>query len=82
VRPEGEEGVPEDGMHFAVDLKTGHVVSMDGRRPKGAGGRGGEGGVRRVLADGAYYSRANFNSPRGRGSSHTCPAAWCKRARG
>jgi hypothetical protein len=48
VRPEGEEGVPEDGMHFAVDLKTGHVVSMDGRRPRGpvgdAEGRAGSGG--------------------------------------
>ena len=26
---EGEEVVPEDGMHFAVDIKTGQAVSMD-----------------------------------------------------
>jgi hypothetical protein len=56
---EGEEGVPEDGMHFAVDIKTGQAVSMDatservgdGRRPRGpvgdAEGRVGVGGPRR-----------------------------------
>jgi len=50
---EGEEVVPEDGMHFAVDIKTGQAVSMDatsekvgdGRRPRRpVGDAKGEGG--------------------------------------
>jgi hypothetical protein len=69
VRPEGEEGVPEDGMHLAVGLKTGHVVSVDGRRPRGRGGRGGEGGVRRVLADG-LAARGLTSTPREGGVVH------------
>ena len=57
-------------MHFAVDVKTGQVVSMDvssekvgdGRRLKRLVKRAQASGVRvrRVLADGAYDSKANF----------------------
>ena len=57
-------------IHFAVDVKTGQVVSMDvssekvgdGRRLKRLVRRAqGSVRVRRVLADGAYDSKANFN---------------------
>jgi hypothetical protein len=64
-------------IHFAVDIKTKQVVSMDvssekvhdGRRLKRLVNRAEENGVRvkRVLADGAYDSRANFNFLDGRG---------------
>ena len=56
-------------IHFAVDTKTGQVVSMDvssekvgdGRRLKRLVRRAQENvRVRRVLADGAYDSKANF----------------------
>ena len=56
-------------IHFAVDTKTGQVVSMDvssekvgdGRRLKRLVKRAQENvRVRRVLADGAYDSKANF----------------------
>jgi IS5 family transposase len=57
-------------IHFAVDTKTGQVVSMDvssekvgdGRRLKRLVKRAQGSGVRirRVLADGAYDSKANF----------------------
>src|SRR5713226_4729605 len=57
-------------IHFAVDIRTKQVVSMDvssekvgdGRRLKRLVNRASENGVRmkRVLADGAYDSRANF----------------------
>ena len=56
-------------IHFAVDVKTGQVVSMDvssekvgdGRRLKRLVRRAqGSVRVRRVLADGAYDSKANF----------------------
>jgi len=52
--------------HFTVDIKTGRAVSMDVTSEKVGDGRrlrrlvrGGR--VRRVLADGAYDSRANFD---------------------
>ncbi|MDG7016701.1 MAG: IS5 family transposase [Nitrososphaerota archaeon] len=57
-------------VHFAVDVKTGQVVSMDvsservgdGRRLKRLVNRARESvRVKRVLADGAYDSKANFN---------------------
>ena len=57
-------------IHFAVDTKTGQVVSMDvssekvgdGKRLKRLVKRAEEKvRVRRVLADGAYDSKANFN---------------------
>ncbi len=57
-------------IHFAVDIKTGQVVSMDvssekvgdGKRLKRLVKRAEENRrVRRVLADGAYDSRTNFN---------------------
>jgi len=58
-------------IHFAVDVKTGQVVSMDvssekvgdGRRLKRLvkRARGNNVRVKRVLADGAYDSKANFN---------------------
>jgi IS5 family transposase len=57
-------------IHFAVDVKTGQVVSMDvssekvgdGRRLKRLVKRAEERvRVKRVLADGAYDSKANFN---------------------
>jgi Transposase DDE domain. len=63
-------------IHFAVDIKTGQVVSMDVTSEKVGDGRrlrrpvgDAEGRVRvgRVLADGAYDSRANFNFPAGEG---------------
>jgi len=62
--------------HFAVDVKTGRVVSMDVTSEKVGDGRRlrrlvgdaeGRVRVRRVLADGAYDSRANLTSSRGRG---------------
>lgn len=64
-------------VHFAVDTKTGQVVSMDvssekvgdGRRLKSLVKRAQENGVRirRVLADGAYDSKANFRFLDGHG---------------
>jgi len=57
-------------IHFAVDIKTKQVVSMDvssekvhdGKRLKRLVNRAGENvRVKRVLGDGAYDSRANFN---------------------
>ena len=63
-------------IHFAVDVKTGQVVSMDvssekvgdGRRLKRLVRRAqGSVRVRRVLADGAYDSKANFNFLAGEG---------------
>src|SRR2546428_895237 len=57
-------------IHFAVDIRTGQVVSMDvssekvgdGKRLKRLVRRAEENvRVRRVLADGAYDSKANFN---------------------
>ena len=58
-------------IHFAVDIKTGQVVSMDvssekvgdGKRLKRLVNRARENNVRvkRVLADGAFDSKANFN---------------------
>jgi len=57
-------------VHFAVDIKTKQVVSMDvssekvadGKRLKRLVNRANENvRVKRVLADGAYDSRANFN---------------------
>ena len=57
-------------IHFAVDIKTKQVVSMDvssekvsdGRRLKRLVNRASESvRVSRVLGDGAYDSRANFN---------------------
>jgi hypothetical protein len=57
-------------IHFAVDIKTKQVVSMDvssekvgdGKRLKRLVNRANESvRVKRVLADGAYDSRANFN---------------------
>ncbi|MDG7024977.1 MAG: IS5 family transposase [Nitrososphaerota archaeon] len=63
-------------IHFAVDVKTGQVVSMDvssekvgdGRRLKRLVRRAEESvRVRRVLADGAYDSKANFNFLAGEG---------------
>src|SRR3989454_7215201 len=57
-------------VHFAVDIKTGQVVSMDvssekvgdGKRLKRLINRANENvRVGRVLADGVYDSRANFN---------------------
>lgn len=58
-------------IHFAVDIRTKQVVSMDvssekvhdGRRLKRLVNRAEESvRVKRVLGDGAYDSRANFNS--------------------
>ena len=64
-------------IHFAVDTKTGQVVSMevssekvgDGKRLKTLVRRARENDVRvgRVLADGAYDSKANFNFLAGEG---------------
>ena len=63
-------------IHFAVDVKTGQAVSMDVPSEKGGDGRRlkrlarrAEGSVRfrRVLADGAYDSKANFNFLAGEG---------------
>ena len=63
-------------IHFAVDVKTGQVVSMDvssekvhdGKRLKRLVRRAEESvRVRRVLADGAYDSKANFNFLAGEG---------------
>ena len=63
-------------IHFAVDVKTGQVVSMDvssekvgdGRRLKRLVRRAqGSVRVRRVLADGAYDSKVNFNFLAGEG---------------
>jgi hypothetical protein len=64
-------------IHFAVDTKTGQVVSMDvysekvgdGKRLKRLVKRARENNVRvrRVLADGAYDSKANFNFLAGEG---------------
>ena len=63
-------------IHFAVDIKTGQVVSMDVTSEKVGDGRRlrrlvgdaeGRVRVRRVLADGAYDSRANFNFLAGEG---------------
>jgi len=64
-------------IHFAVDIKTKQVVSMDvtsekvcdGRRLKRLVNRAEENDVRvrRVLGDGAYDSRANFKFLDGRG---------------
>jgi hypothetical protein len=57
-------------IHFAMDVKTGRVVSMDVTSEKVGDGRRlrrlvgdaeGRVRVRRVLADGAYDSRANFD---------------------
>lgn len=57
-------------IHFAVDIKTKQVVSMDvssekvhdGRRLKRLVNRASENvRVKRVLGDGAYDSRANFS---------------------
>jgi len=58
-------------VHFAVDIKTGQVVSTgvssekvhDGKKMKRLFRRVQKNGVRarRVLADGAYDSKANFN---------------------
>ena len=57
-------------IHFAVDIKTKQVVSMDvssekvhdGKRLKRLVNKAEENvRVRRVLADGAYDSKANFN---------------------
>jgi IS5 family transposase len=62
-------------IHFAVDIKTKQVVSMDvssekvhdGKRLKRLVNRAEESvRVKRVLADGAYDSRANFNFLDGR----------------
>ena len=63
-------------VHFAVDVKTGQVVSMDvssekvhdGKRLKRLVRRAEENvRVRRVLADGGYDSKANFNFLAGEG---------------
>jgi hypothetical protein len=63
-------------IHFAVDVKTGQVVSMnvslekvgDGKRLKRLVKRAEERvRVKRVLADGAYDSKANFNFLAGEG---------------
>ena len=57
-------------IHFAADVKTGQAVSMDVSSEKGGDGRRlkrlarraeGSVRVRRVLADGAYDTKANFN---------------------
>jgi hypothetical protein len=73
---EGEEGVPEDGIHFAADIKTGQAVSMDatservgdGRRPRRpVGDAEGRVGVRRVLATALTTRGRTSTSPRGRG---------------
>jgi len=62
-------------IHFAVDIRTKQVVSMDvssekvrdGKRLKRLVDRAEESvRVRRVLGDGAYDSRANFNFLDGR----------------
>lgn len=63
-------------IHFAVDIKTGQVVSMDvssekvgdGKRLRRLVKRAEENvRVKRVLADGAYDSKANFNFLAGEG---------------
>jgi len=64
-------------IHFAVDIRTGQVVSMDvssekvgdGKRLKRLVERAEEENVRvgRVLTDGAYDSKANFNFLAGEG---------------
>jgi hypothetical protein len=63
-------------IHFAVDIRTGQVVSMDvssekvgdGKRLKRLVNRASENvRVGRVLADGAYDSKANFNFLAGEG---------------
>ena len=63
-------------MHFAVDIKTGQVVSMDVTSEKVGDGRRlrrlvgdaeGRVGVRRVLADGRTARGRTSTSPRGRG---------------
>jgi hypothetical protein len=65
-------------IHFAVNIKTGQVVSMDvssekvgdGKKLKRLIKRAKEKiRVKRILADGAYDSKANFNFLAGRGSS-------------
>jgi hypothetical protein len=66
---EGEEGNLK--IHFAVNIKTGQVVSMDvssekvgdGKRLKRLVNRAREKKVRvkRVLGDGSYDSKTNFN---------------------
>ena len=74
ARLEGEEGYLK--IHFAVDVKTGQVVSMDvssenvsdGRRLKRLLRRAeGSVRVRRVLGDGAYDPKTNFNFLAGEG---------------